>query len=173
MNDEEILILRLIERSRTPDQATDMPFGFFKFYPPVSSDELEYAEQRLGFHLPHLLRKMYLQVGNGGFGPGYGFLALNKNGSPNYHMNLVDWYLECTNPSHESFWPRDYIVVIDWGDGITSAVKWTDPDSPVYRCNGDQYEEGSFEQVMKLESPSLKTWLQDWLNGLPLFYLGR
>lgn len=173
MDEVEILVHRLIEKSRTPGQATDLLFGSFKVYPPVSTNELENAEQKLGFQLPQILRTAYLQVGNGGFGPGYGLLALNRDGSPNFHMNLVDWYLECTRPSNSSVWPREYIDVCNWGDGITSAVKWTDPGSPVYRCNGDQYEEGSFEQVMKMESPALKTWLENWLDGRPMFSLGR
>ena len=39
---------------------------------PTSLAVVEAAEQSLGFYLPHLLREIYTQVGNGGFGPGYG-----------------------------------------------------------------------------------------------------
>ncbi len=170
MDEEETLIQRLIERSRIPGRATDLPgTPVHKAYPPVSHGELELAEQELGFRLPSLLQKMYLQVGNGGIGPGYGLLALNKNGAKNFHMSLVDWYQECIHFSNGTVWPREFIDICNWGDGITSALKWTDPDSPVYRCHGDRYDEGPFERVMKMESPSLKTWLANWLDGLPLF----
>ncbi len=87
-------------------------------------------------------------------------------------MNIVDWYLECTSPTNPSIWPFQYLTICDWGDGITSAMKWTDPTNPIYRVNGDQYEEGSIEKVMNFECSSLKSWLEYWLDGLPLFTLG-
>ena len=44
----------------------------------VSDAEIAEAERRLGFQLPELLRELYTCVGDGGFGPGYGFLGLIK-----------------------------------------------------------------------------------------------
>ncbi len=44
--------------------------------PPVSLADLTDAETIIGFPLPTLLRRIYLEVGNGGFGPGYGLFPL-------------------------------------------------------------------------------------------------
>ena len=41
--------------------------------PPTSLAVVEAAEQSLGFYLPHLLREIYTQVGNGGLGPAMEF----------------------------------------------------------------------------------------------------
>lgn len=37
---------------------------------------VESAEAKMGLGLPPLLRELYTQVGNGGFGPGYGVFGL-------------------------------------------------------------------------------------------------
>ncbi|MBK8028120.1 MAG: hypothetical protein IPK17_01155 [Chloroflexi bacterium] len=39
---------------------------------PPPLDEIAWAEEQIGFRLPALIREIWLQVGNGGFGPGYG-----------------------------------------------------------------------------------------------------
>ncbi len=85
-------------------------------------------------------------------------------------MNLADWYLESINNPHPDYppWPRQFITICDWGDGITSQLDWTNPQSPIFRFNGDMYNEGPFENIMKLEAPS-----EAWLNDRPLFELGR
>lgn len=45
-------------------------FGFV--YPPATEEQLHITEERLGFALPPLLRSLYGNVANGGFGPGLG-----------------------------------------------------------------------------------------------------
>jgi len=39
---------------------------------PASPEAVDEAEEAFGFPLPGLLRRLYAEVGNGGFGPGYG-----------------------------------------------------------------------------------------------------
>lgn len=41
-------------------------------YPPASEELMKRTEKALGFTLPPLLRALYMQVANGGFGPGLG-----------------------------------------------------------------------------------------------------
>jgi len=177
---QNLLIERIKERVKDPVRFVDMPdvvnkADFYKVPPPVSLVELEIAEKKLGFELPSLLRILYLQIGNGGFGPGYGLIGLNDMGAKNYHSNLVDWYLEGVSFSHPDYpaFPRRFITICDWGDNITSMIDWTILDSPVFRFNGDEYVDGSFENVIKPESPSFQTWLEDWLNDRSLFELAR
>ena len=177
---ENMLVEKIRERARDPPRFVDMPDVknkalLHKVPPPVSLVELEIAEKKLGFQLPSLLRALYLQIGNGGFGPGYGLIGLNDKGAKNYHITLVDGYLEGITFVHPDYppWPKQLIVICDWGDNITSALDWTSAQCPVYRFNGDRYAEGPFESVMELESPSLQTWLEDWLNDRPLFKLAR
>jgi len=44
-------------------------------FPPATEQQLVETEQRLGFSLPPLLRLLYAQIANGGFGPGYGIVG--------------------------------------------------------------------------------------------------
>jgi hypothetical protein len=71
------LIARLKEIIQTSRHATGEPiWQHQRSVTPVTMEELAQAEEQLGFALPALLRRIYLEVGNGGFGPGYGLFAL-------------------------------------------------------------------------------------------------
>src|SRR5690349_18197268 len=48
--------------------------------PPVSLEELNLAETLTGLRLPILLRRLYLEIGNGGFGPHGGILGITPAG---------------------------------------------------------------------------------------------
>src|SRR5689334_17689508 len=52
-------------------------------FPPVSEDAVRSAEAQLGFALPEPLRSIYLQVGDGGFGPGCGIIGVGGGDRPN------------------------------------------------------------------------------------------
>ncbi|MBZ0289160.1 MAG: SMI1/KNR4 family protein [Anaerolineae bacterium] len=45
-------------------------------YPPASLEEVRLTEAAIGAKLPPLIRELFLQIGNGGFGPGYGITGL-------------------------------------------------------------------------------------------------
>jgi hypothetical protein len=44
-------------------------------FPPATETQMLKTERQLGFALPPLLRLLYTQVANGGFGPGYGMIG--------------------------------------------------------------------------------------------------
>ena len=44
-------------------------------FPPATAAQLHKTEQALGFSLPAILRSLYMQVANGGFGPDYGIIG--------------------------------------------------------------------------------------------------
>jgi hypothetical protein len=52
--------------------ATRVPYKLGFEYPPATEVQLQATEVALGFPLPPLLRALYAQVANGGFGFGYG-----------------------------------------------------------------------------------------------------
>jgi hypothetical protein len=51
-------------------------------YPPVTVPELLEAERRMDCRLPDLLRRLYTEVANGGFGPTSGILGSGIRPSP-------------------------------------------------------------------------------------------
>lgn len=66
------------EGLRRPDHPQRTGFA----YPPASEDDLRATEAALGFALPALLRALYAEIANGGFGPGGGIQgALGGYGS--------------------------------------------------------------------------------------------
>jgi hypothetical protein len=170
------LIERLKERAADPHRAFDMlpyvvtvPAGasLYRRYPPVTKAELRAAEARLGFAFPPLFRRVYLEVGNGGFGPGYGLLGLTDRGPQLYDKNLVDWYIVLTTtiPAEHPQWPRQYITLCDWGCNITSVLDWTNPQGPILRHRGDR----GTDNVLVPEASSLQKWLEDWLEDKVAF----
>jgi hypothetical protein len=179
MHMNEVALIKAVkERAHDPNRFVDLPDIVNKRHelpPPVAPAELSLAEQKLGFPLPGLLRSLYLQVGNGGFGPGYGLLAVNGYGARNASLNLVDWYLEGVNFVHPDYpaWPRFYITLCDWGDSIKSTMNAVDPAGVIFRYRGDAYKEGPWVNVMRMEAASLHDWLENWLNDLPLFEQGQ
>jgi hypothetical protein len=87
--DNQELIARIQQRAHDPTQAIDMAHVRADVANlPVTQEELVAAETALGFRLPEFLRLLYLQVGDGGFGPGYGLNALG-GGSGSYERDLV------------------------------------------------------------------------------------
>jgi hypothetical protein len=60
--------------------------------PPVIPDDLIFAEKMLGFVLPSFLKRVYLEVGNGGFGPGYGLAPLfTPTLFPEEESGVITW----------------------------------------------------------------------------------
>jgi SMI1 / KNR4 family (SUKH-1) len=57
-----------------PDGTRHLPTA----YPPATLEEVEEFEAEAGVRLPTDLRRVYLEVGNGGFGPGYGLTPLTS-----------------------------------------------------------------------------------------------
>lgn len=80
---------------------------------PASPAAVAEAEELIGQPLPSLLRRLYLEVGNGGFGPGYGLLDLrdlHQSGSANAGSGHKDMVL----------------TLCYWGCGISSKLDLAD-----------------------------------------------
>jgi len=83
------LLARILRKSQQ-----EKPRGLrTHWYPPASAEQVQATEQALGFPLPPLLRACYLQVSNGGFGPGDGVMGV-IGGFEDNRGNLLDAYLE-------------------------------------------------------------------------------
>jgi cell wall assembly regulator SMI1 len=69
------MIDRIKKRIENLDQATEGATVIEpRIYPVASEATIQAAEAELGLRLPALLRELYKQVGNGGYGPGYGLM---------------------------------------------------------------------------------------------------
>ncbi|WP_030816445.1 SMI1/KNR4 family protein [Streptomyces sp. NRRL F-2799] len=127
--------------------------------PCVGEHDIADAERTLGFILPPVLRRLYLQVANGGFGPEYTLFPLVGAG-----RTAVAEY----GPLRDAcpvYWPRGVLPILDWGCGMYAAVDCLAPDAPVLlfepNAGPDDWADAWF-----LDSPSLEQWLTSWLNGI-------
>jgi len=132
--------------------------------PPASPDDLLRAETLLGYPLPSLLRRIYLEVANGGIGPGLGLVPLftHEGQDPYEDYSLVDTTL--WEYRYRS-WPEKVCLICHWGCAILSIMDCSQPEYPVLREYGSDDE----EDPHVLEAPSLLQWFQNWLDRKPMF----
>jgi hypothetical protein len=146
--------------------------------PPATVAEIEQAEARLGFALPPSLRRLHLEVANGGVGPvplyGVGSGRRDPEGD-----DLVGVYEGMLRPPREPYPPRpggrSLVVAVDaWP---TAVLPLCEPRDGVLFCLdarggevlsgvGNALELGlRHAEWLQREAPSLEAWLVRWLDG--------
>src|SRR5690348_13024262 len=66
--------------------------------PPAACGEIDDAERRLGFPIPPLLKRLYAEVGNGGYGPGKGGHIIGvRGGHASSAGDIVETYTDIRN----------------------------------------------------------------------------
>ena len=103
-------------------------------FPPATEQQIKATEKQLGFPLPPLLRLLYTQIANGGFGPGYGITGATDGyrgvdapyGSiaQQYHWNIdfANALIQWNRGGWSSLTPEARQVL--WDDGIGSQELW-------------------------------------------------
>ncbi|MDQ2714751.1 MAG: SMI1/KNR4 family protein [Chloroflexota bacterium] len=173
---ENILIERIKETVRTNRHATGEVILHRQIASPlVTAEDIAQAEAQIGFELPPFLSRLYLEIGDGGFGPGYGLLPLNNHNTS--IDSLVTAYLGMKSMSQKdideywaneeekpSLWPERVLMVCDWGCNIYSSVNCASPDLVMYRLDSNI----NFMVEWAIEASSLQDWLEAWVDGKPL-----
>gem|GEM_PF-5669545 len=134
-----------------------------KIAPVASAQELENAEIQLERTFPELLRRIYLEVGNGGFGPGFGMLGIGSGHKNALDLDLVQFY-KVLEQQDES-WPKWLTPLVDWGCGSFTCLDFAGGALQRYIPNfyGSDEEEGN--DLFLPEEESLSSYLARWLNG--------
>src|SRR6188508_996978 len=96
LSDDEI-VAELKRRRESGHLCADDP-RFLRVFSPLSETAIVDAEKRFGFHLPSLLRRLYLEVANGGFGYSYGLLGLSGGMTNERGNDAVSQYLMYCKP---------------------------------------------------------------------------
>jgi hypothetical protein len=141
--------------------------------PPVGPGDVAAAEGQLGFRLPDLLRRMYIEVGNGGYGPGFGLVRLGvppRVGLPpeEAEFDLIGLYRSLVRRytgSARGEWPAGLVPAFYFGCTVFEFVDGRDPAGPVVG-----FDQGTEELALALSgervvAPSLEARLESWLAG--------
>ncbi|AYG78478.1 hypothetical protein DWB77_00585 [Streptomyces hundungensis] len=136
--------------------------------PPVSTEALNEAEQRLGFPLHPLLAALYSKVGNGGFGPMDALLPLSGNSNPDDEEAAVEGYLgrvPATDADTWWSWPKGVLPILDWGCAMVACVDCRNDDGTVLLFEPNAISEQDLSRAWFVDAGSLAEWLETWLAG--------
>ena len=165
----------LTARAHAPARAVDEGRGRAGI--PATAAQMAEAEASLKFALPGLLKDVYTQVGDGGWGPGGGLPPLAA---------LPTAYRARRQDNGGRSWPERLLPVCEWGGGIVSCLDCAgesvrvirvDPNMPkadegVRLPAARRYDRaGQVKEACWVEHESLAGWLEAWADGQPLFYL--
>ncbi len=168
----EDLISRIRARADDPRTRTDnVDIALTLRFPAVSAIDLALSERRLGFRLPSFLAEVYQQVGNGGFGPGYGLIGLPGGFAHDEAKSIVELYesynvTRTEDPSWQ--WPDSLVPICDWGCAIFSCVD-CHSSSIITFDPGEQPEGAPITLAFAQSHPNVAAWFEDWVNGVKLW----
>jgi hypothetical protein len=144
--------------------------------PPVGQGKVAAAERELGFTLPPLLSMVYLEVSDGGFGPGQDVPIPGYNTALLYSLDkAVAAYRAARTPPDASLpvwpWPEGVLPLLYWGCFGHAAVDCRDDAAPVVMFEEDRAAEQSdgtwvIDEAWTLDAPNLAIWWERWLNGV-------
>jgi len=130
---------------------------------PADPAALERVETDLGFSLPPLLRRIYLKVADGGFGPGGGLLSIAEAAAAYGRLRGGD------ELPRGRTWPEKLVPLIDRSGGFDCVdastsdgriVAW-DPED-LAEISGEKAWNRSFSDV----AASVEAWLAEWVGGM-------
>ena len=152
------------ERTRTDQVHVYLP----KIRPTLTPSQVDAYESDLGVKFPPTLRRIYTEVGDGGFGPGYGFLPMSLPvESPNDSIVQLYTTFSRSDPSDPTWaWPPGLIPITDWGCAIRTCVRSSDSTIVVSDPN---LHESDWSDTFLDQNCTLDEWLQRWCEGVNLW----
>jgi hypothetical protein len=164
------MIDRIKKRIENPDEATEgATLVEPTIFPVASEATIQAAEAELGLRLPTLLRELYKQVGNGGFGPGYGLMGVAGGATDDLGNNIVDlyhWYRR-DNPNDAHWrWPASLVPICHLGCAMYACVDCSEDAERMIWFEPNLKEEGEpWDSSFIPLADSMESWLDGWLQG--------
>jgi hypothetical protein len=133
--------------------------------PPVAAaGAVREVEEATGCPLPRLLRRLFLEVANGGFGPGHsGILGAPGDQGRRYTGDwddLLHVHRAFLGPGPVPDPPRHMLWLYHWGCGIWSLVDCSSPEGVMWA-----WDTNNSQQHLFCQGISLTEWLAAWLQG--------
>ena len=142
---------------------------------PADAVEIANDERRLGFPFPPLMKRLYAEIGNGGFGPGYGLIGLT-NGVPDDLGQTVPVVYEqlrgarSTEPGWD--WPGGLLPICHWGCAIMSCVDCADGEFRMRIFDPNTHDDrNDWTDCFFEEDVSFEAWMAAWASGVDLWDL--
>ncbi len=133
-------------------------------HPPATKTQVERTEEILGFLLlPPLLKMCYENIGNGGFGPGYGVIGI-EGGAESDYGSLIGTYeqLKTDQEMEGNEWRKGLLPICDWGCNTFSCVDCSDPVFSMWK----------FENFdVRHQEISIEEFFDMWIRGVDLLSL--
>lgn len=161
------LIIAAIRR-RLKTEVTDLGRPPHARLIPGNASDITSDEEHLRFRLPPLLRRMYVDIGNGGFGPGYGLIGLT-NGVPDDTGKTAVAIYDLFRSAPELGWPDGLLPICHWGCAIYSCVDCLDPDFPMWIFDPTDHDGDEWADAFFDDSPSFEDWIRSWTAGVDLW----
>jgi hypothetical protein len=171
-HDWDALIARVRERALDPKTRFDAIANGRKprdLLARAAPTQVLQAETELGFALPALLQRLYLEVADGGFGPAYSIFGLVTPGRFNRYTYTHDLLAEVykdlcrlvITPAREPAWPFGMLPLCELGGGGFSCIDCSAADAPVWLFGldqdgmGDSIDPDAFEELPEEELEQL------------------
>lgn len=172
MNDDQ-LINAVRHRALNPGIRTDQSdTSRTEVAPVASANQTGEAESSIGFPLPDILKRLLQEVGNGGYGPGYGLIGSRGGFTDDQGQSFVSLYelLSSSDPEDPNWdWPTGLVPICHWGCAIYSCVDCTrDHEMYVWDPNVSEIGQASSVTIRAL-GRDLRSWLMAWSNGTNLW----
>lgn len=147
--------------SRIREHALSKPEGLP--HAPVSEILVKDVESKLGFQLPPLLKACYEQIGNGGFGPGYGLIGMQGGAASDFGL-LAETHqqLKSDQESEGNEWQLGLLPFCGWGCNIFSCVDCTTSDFVI--CKFEDFD-------VWPQSYNLEKFFEMWVNDVDILSL--
>jgi hypothetical protein len=140
---------------------------------PASTQQIADPERRLGMRLPELLRRLYREVSNGGFGPGYRLMGVEGGFADDQGDTSVDLY-ECfrtSDPEDAAWsWPHSLLPFCHWGCAIYSCVDLATAEAEIVVWDPNGLDPGTGSSSgLRPHGRTLESWLAAWVEGCDLW----
>ena len=169
----EELFDRIRERALDSETQTDEPALRSAGLPSVATEALlNDAEQRLGMRLPPLLRRLYLEVANGGFGPGYGLIGVSGGAGDDGGNTIAELYEgTCSETWRKDLpnWPDGVVRICYWGCAMYSVVDCSVPEFPMFHFEPNEDEDVvGFPNCLIPHNRTFEQYMAAWVDGFDL-----
>ncbi|MEU8608467.1 SMI1/KNR4 family protein [Actinoplanes sp. NPDC048791] len=165
MTDDEIVaaISARVDAGRGADSPEPFPQD------PASEEALAEAEQTIGFPLPPLLRRLYLEVANGGFGP-FGGVEGVEDGYASEDGMLVDYvqWRDEEIPDDVPAWTPGVVSFCNFGGAMWALLDCRTPEGRMLFL-----DQSTLHPLDLTLSQWFERWLSDDLDMHKLVTAGR